>query len=359
MNRSIRHTFLAATTACGLWLAPATAQTTATTDPVGAMTVTVNASSDTYFGVPVHNDLLIESQISGAAGNTVTADLVLSSGELTETPSFLLFTSGGLKGQWFSVTANNSDTITLDTGMDFGNSVVGDSFEVRAFWTLGALFPRSSFPNSSNPFDPDFILSTYDPSDVGINNSTNMTFAYHDGSITGQTGWFDINDPFGTIYDNYPLSPETYLVFRNLTSSAAELNFTGEVLVKDFSMLIMEQTNGQQDNRVYNPLPVPATLNELNLISGGVVAVSENPFDPRDIVFIYDFSGSGFNRSSSQAVAYHDGSVTGATGWFDINNPFGGAIGDSVSIPAGGAFVVRKAQSGVDNSLVWDISPTF
>ena len=89
----------------------------------------------------------------------------------------------------------------------------------------------------------------------------------------------------------------------------------------------------------YNPYPAAIELALSSLIN--VVDVSTDIFTPLTQVVVYE-SFSGLNPSPTANYAYHDGSsfIIGA-GWFDVSNPFAGSA-DTVTIPQGGAFIIRK-----------------
>jgi hypothetical protein len=90
---------------------------------------------------------------------------------------------------------------------------------------------------------------------------------------------------------------------------------------------------------VYNPYPAAVQLSLSSLTD--VVDVSSDVFSPLTQVVVYE-SFSGLNPSPTANYAYHDGSSGFvAAGWFNANNPFAGAQ-DTVTIPQGGAFIIRK-----------------
>ena len=90
---------------------------------------------------------------------------------------------------------------------------------------------------------------------------------------------------------------------------------------------------------VYNPYPADIEL-ELSSLRD-VVDTSTDIFNPLTQVVVYE-SFSGLNPSTTANYAYHDGSsFIISEGWFDVSNPFDGDKA-TVTIPQGGAFIIRK-----------------
>ena len=90
---------------------------------------------------------------------------------------------------------------------------------------------------------------------------------------------------------------------------------------------------------VYNPYPAAIQLSLSSLTD--VVEVSTDPFSPVSQVVVYE-SYNELNPSPTANYAYHDGSSGYiAIGWFNVNDAFAG-VQDTVTIPQGGAFIIRK-----------------
>ena len=152
-------------------------------------------------------------------------------------------------------------------------------------------------------------------------------------------GWFDVNNAFGGSVNDQILAPNTFITIRNQSGSDYNLIVAGSVPTVELSVGVVADPSSANDNLVYNPYPAAIELSLSSLAD--VVDVSTDPFTPLTEVVVYE-SFSGLNPSPSANYAYHDGSsfIIGA-GWFDVSNPFAGSA-DTVTIPQGGAFIIRK-----------------
>jgi uncharacterized protein (TIGR02597 family) len=311
-----------------------------TTDPVGYVTFTVNANSDQRLGIPMQRPAVLAASASSVSQAVVQADGI----ESLSGAHFLLVTSGDAEGQWEEVVAASSGELTLAEAISGFTS--GDRFAIRPFWTLDTLFPDGgAVPASSNPFNPVAFVLLNNPNSVGTNLSASSVFFYNDGT-QGQAGWFNA-DGFapsgGTI-----VSPEVSLVIRNRTGESVSPVVAGDVPVVPNLIDVVSRAAGRQDNVIYNPLPIPVSLSASDLISSGAFGASSNPFNPTDLLLLFDFGNTGINSAASSVFFYNDG-TQGQAGWFNTD---GFASADSIEIPPGGAFIIRKA-SGSDSSSSW------
>ena len=148
------------------------------------------------------------------------------------------------------------------------------------------------------------------------------------------------------------MSPESFITVRNLTASGVTVTFVGSVPVKTSAIDVVRRPGGQQDNLILNQFPASVSLANSGLSSSGAVAASPDPENPVDTLLVYSLSNSGLNPASSSSYLYHDGSVLPA-GWYE-NGTFADA--NDVSIPAGGAIVVRK---GAGSTQVTKFAPSL
>ncbi|MEC8333581.1 MAG: TIGR02597 family protein [Verrucomicrobiota bacterium] len=307
-----------------------------TTDPVGYVTFTAADSVDTKFGLPMEQTALFSTSVVSVASGEVTTSVDALSASSSH---YLQFTDGVLAGQWFQVTASTTSSITVAEDLESLGAADGDSFKVVPFWTLSTLF-GTDFPVSTNVFAPVAQVILNDVTAVGINKAPAFNYAYHDGSsgFVG-AGWFDVNSAFSGSKDNVLLAPNTFITIRNVSGSEFSLIVPGAVPTVQLSIAVVADPSNLNDNLVYNPYPADLQLSLSSLTD--VVDVSTNVFAPTSQVIVYT-SFSGLNPSPTANYAYHDGSsgFVGA-GWFDVNSAFAGSQ-DTVTIPAGGAFIIRK-----------------
>ena len=250
-----------------------------------------------------------------------------------------------MAGQWFQVSSSSSDSIVVAEDLESLGALAGDSFRVIPFWTLSALF-GTDFPVSTDIFTPIAQVLGNDVLGVGVNKAPISNYAYHDGSsfIIGE-GWFDVSNPFAGSKNDQILAPNTFITIRNQSGSQISLVLPGAVPTVALSTGIASDPSAANDNLVYNPYPADIEL-ELSSLRD-VVDTSTDIFNPLTQVVVYE-SFSGLNPSPTANYAYHDG-TSGfiAAGWFNANNAFAGPQ-DTVTIPAGGAFIIRKGAGTPD-----------
>jgi uncharacterized protein (TIGR02597 family) len=314
----------------------ANAQTTATTDPVGFVSYTVNANSDQRLGLPMQQ----ASTFQGTAATV--SDTIVSASGITSLSgaNFLVVTSGTANGKWEQIQSSAAGSVTLVSSISgFAN---GDSFEIKPFWTLGTLLPNGGgVPASTDVFSPVGYVFLLNPNAVGVNIPANESYIYHDGSER-TAGWYDANDPDSGLKNSVVVSPEVSLIVRNETGASAKLTYVGSVPTDKFALDIVSRATGEQDNVVYNKFPADVTLGASGLAP---VAVNPSPdvFSPTDVVYLFALNATGQNGSASAAYIYHDGSER-TEGWYDNNDPDSG-LKNNVVLPAGSTVMIRKAAS--------------
>ena len=325
-----------------------------TTDPVGYVTVDAKNGSDTYVGLTLTKASDLTTSVVSVSGLDISVSETVA-GSFANT-HYVLFSSGSQAGQWFEVTANDAGSLTLsggdgvtDLGVDLGISA-DDAFKVISFWEVDQVFPDGvGFAASANVFGPTALIFINNLQAEGTNLSAAGSYFYHDGTSGFKAeGWYEN----GTLVDadELRLSPDTYFTIRN--SSGADFSFTlpGSVPVEVIGTAVISDV-AAQDNQLVNPYPADLTLATSGLTLNDVVAISTNVFAPSDLVFLLDNDTVGTNKSASASYFYHDGSSGFKTaGWYE-NGTLTAA--DSVAIPAGAAFIVRKA-AGAPAVAAWN-----
>jgi uncharacterized protein (TIGR02597 family) len=306
------------------------------TDPVGYLTFTAADAADTKFGLPMEQAAVLSTSVDSVASGAVTVSVDASAASDSH---YLQFSDGALAGQWFQVSTSSATSITVAEDLEALGAAAGDTFKVIPFWTLSTLF-GTDFPVSTDVFAAVAQVLGNDVTGVGINKAPNANYAYHDGSSGFvAAGWFNVNNAFGGSVDDQKLSPDTFITIRNQSGSDIALVVAGSVPTVPLSIGVVGDPSNINDNLVYNPYPAAVQLSLSSLTD--VVDVSTDVFSPLTQVVVYE-SFSGLNPSPTANYAYHDGSSGFvAAGWFNANNPFAGSQ-DTVTIPQGGAFIIRK-----------------
>jgi uncharacterized protein (TIGR02597 family) len=344
--------FIALLSGAALLTSSAFAQTVAT-NPVGYITTSAANGVDAKFGISMEQAALLAANVDSVLAGVLTLSVDPSA---ATDGNYVQFTSGALLGQWFQVSSSDATSITVVEDLASLGALASDQVKVVPFWTLSTLF-GATFPNSANVFDADAQVLLNDVTTTGINLAPNRNYAYHDGTggLLG-TGWFDANAPFGGSADDVIIAPNSFITIRNQSGAAYELVVAGAVPADVLNLGVVADGSLGNDNLVYNPYPAAIQLSTSALET--VVANSPNIFAPGDQVIVYG-TPTGLNPAPSLNYAYHDGTggLIGA-GWFDANAPFSGSQ-NTVTIPAGGAFLIRKAAGSASGNWVATIPYTL
>ncbi|WOO40725.1 TIGR02597 family protein [Rubellicoccus peritrichatus] len=351
-------TTLAVTAASLLLAAPLL--TAVTTDPVGAQKHTFKDGSDTAISAPLHSSAAFVGVVgtSGLSGFTITPSGTpgWAANQFTDSPHYIIFTSGTREGLFYTVTANTTDSITVE---DIGDGdlatqgiVDGDGFTVIPFWTLNTLFPDGEgFIVSSDVFNPDGVIFFTNSGTSGVNLPFDSSYLYHDGS-QGAAGWYKVGSLGDGLQNDLPLPPDAYYVVRNNSGADVEMVLAGSVQMANFATIVSRLEDGSsQDVFIANSFPVATTLAESGLATSPAFTPSPDVFNPLDVVFVFDNDTVGINKPLGSSYLYHDGSQ-GAAGWYQIGN-LGAGLQDDVEVfQPGQGFVIRKA-AGLAESEIW------
>lgn len=341
------------------------------TAPVGYVKLTFNAESDTPFSLPMNRPKAYNGQVVTISGNVINianddltaSQLVYADGTQNE-KYYLLFTTGVLEGRTFDVTANGTDSITVDP--DYAElipalktdiqTLIGaaatDNFEIRPHWTLNTLFPDgANFPSSSNNNLPDGLLmyrtaNAITATDIGVNISLSNSYFFFDNGTPSLRGWY----PSGS----FTKSPDEVVrrdvlyVYRNKTTTQNTLNLVGDVPLTDSKKKVKILADEMaQDNYMPTAFPIDTSLVEsgiANLASFAKSTGSTN-LPNGDIVQIYAYPTTGINPAPTSQYIYYDATGTTNDGWYLLGNVNPGqTVDDDKIFKVGTGYVIRKAS---------------
>lgn len=126
-----------------------TAQTVSTV-PVGFNTITVNSGRLAALSFPFDNITAFAGAVGSRTSSTITTTGIgAGSYATTAAPFVVRFVTGASTGRQFKVTAQSTDTLTLQTnGVDLTTATAnGDSFEILPIHTLASFFGATADPN--------------------------------------------------------------------------------------------------------------------------------------------------------------------------------------------------------------------
>ncbi len=322
--------------------------TTASSDPVGFVTVTVPAQSDAVLAVPLNRSAVFKGVIQSISGSTITV-AGTSPGWATAPQQFVQsltqintyavqLASGTKEGMIGKITANtaNSVTIQLEAGDDLSGVKteavdgvgLGDHVDIMPFWTpsalLGNLVAGTEFLGFENV-------------SAGVNKSSSELYG-----ATG-SGWED-GDTSADV-SNVPIAFGRGFVLRNNSGTALSTSMVGTVpMVKSRVRLSNLAVNTDQDIRFGFTSPVPESITTLGI-----------PATDGDAIFAFNNSAIGKNKSAAFTYTY-DGL---SSSWIDED--LGGPIDSTVKLQPGFGYLYRKfRKSGVNpQSVVWQKLPSY
>lgn len=345
------------------------------TDPVGYYTLNIVGGSDNVMSLPMVRDAVFAGTVGAgtinpnsftALAGTVSPGWTASQFQYRDasTPPaqpqtyYVEFTSGALKGVFFKIDNNGTNTLTLDTegdalnqshsisGNPTGTLAVGDSFKIRPFWRVRDIFESNGTsviearPSPGSVRD-DILIPDY--STVGINKAPNLTIYY----LAGQ-GWRSPGQ--GTVdYGDHILRPtETFIVRRRKVENLPITNLGGVLMNKSVSFIAGgDQTSG---NDIYFSInrPAPVSLNQSGLQQVMVESVSAG--NRADELLAFD-DQPGINKAPTATYYYLAGQ-----GW--RQSPANGTtIGDDVKLEPGKSYIIRKKTGNLGRD--WVNSPNY
>ena len=336
---------LAAAFASSVLLTGANGQTTATTDPVGFVTVgitagTGSAKKNTLFSVPLLESETITGQVAGVVTGVTSNTIVntnagWSPGALSvpSTPYFVEITTGTAAGRQFLIgssantagailgVANTANTITISsvdaTQVNLTNIgvAVGDEYKIYACDTLSSFFGT---PGTSGILGGATVAAA--DSIVMQINGTATTYWYKTDAVPprwSKSGAGSVDS------SNVALVPYNGVTYSRLSNTALRFVVTGQVPTVEREMSI-KNSGGTIMSQFW---PTATTLSNLNLqsvpgwVAGASTAVA-------DTVVLYNTNG------------------TAGTYWYNGTNwrktGAGSPISDTVAVDIGTAVQISK-----------------
>ena len=342
--------------AAGLSATSLFAQSVSTT-PVGALSFTAKANSDTMVAVPLARPVAFSSTVSSVAGTTIT----LPSSSLTANqfqyvsgtqPNtyYIQLTSGPKTGHYSTVLSNTTNSITTEFESDILTAIqAGNSFEIRPYWTLGTIFPSgdanvsyvASTSNLASGRRTEILIPDF--TNIGANKAASAIYFYN-------SFWRKSGDT-ATNRNDVILPPDGYITIRgNTYVNDTALTVVGSVPPVAQTTTLLAATI-QNDNPVGISVPVDRTLSQLGLSPSIFVSSTNNLASGRgDELLVFDNAAVGKNKAAS-AVYFFNGfwRRSGATA----------ADQSSTIIPAGSAIVIRKKAQATAQAIDWNLAYTY
>jgi len=325
------------------------------TDPVGFIKTPLLGGSDTYVSMPFTRPPEFIGAISAASGNTITAadnpwtanQFVYGGNQHNHYYALIgpITGTNTKEGHTYAVTANDSNTLTVDTTHDDLNGIPANTqVTLIPYWTPATLFPASdanvSFTPTTSPPNYQTLIRVPDYSAAGINLPDAAEYYFNSNA------WRRISD--NADHGDDTLLPGSYFVVRNAgNAQTLPLINTGAVLLKKLTVPLMTATNSAQDNPVSILRPLDVTLNASGLNPGN----SAGSFVANDQLLLFDNSQAAFDKAPS-AIYYYNTSVGNSGGWRLMGDNTLADRGSDI-VPSGTGFLVRKAATASGQTEFW------
>jgi uncharacterized protein (TIGR02597 family) len=349
---------------------------TASTNPVGYVTIECKANSDTIVGVPLRQSAAYAGSLNGAPDTVDPVPAGFAVLTLSGTPGlavdafadthYVKFTNttptpAAGDGQWFVITANTADTLTVDLNGGSIAAVSGAGLEIIKFWTLAELFKPADSTILASTTGNAIVESTSQliagrrtqiliPNYAAVGTNASASDVYYENANI----WKRVGDG-ATDKGAVQLWPDRYFIIRH-PSTVTQSTFyttTGEVEGDDMGIALATRAAGAQDSQISLVRPVDVTLNGLGL--GGTSAFmssdSQLVAGRKDQLLVFNNAIAGQNKSASTVYYYHAGL------WKSVG---GGATDRGTDvIPAGTGFIIRKYQTVSGVTAVWENPPSY
>lgn len=359
------------------------AQTSVVSQPVGFVTASCLGNSDTLISVPFTRPSEFTGAIQSAAGNIITVSgtpgwtsnqFVYVAG--VQPKRFYALIGGGgasnpKEGHIYFVTANGSNTLTVDTTADSLTGITANTqLLVIPYWTPATVFPAidanvSFTPTSSSAsYQTQILVPNYSAAGINLPYSPVYFYSNNVDGTSSNVGWRVVGNNT-TDHGDDPLLPDGYFVVRNTNGAPTlPLKSLGAVLTKKVAVPLVTSSSQQQDNAVSMIRPVDVALNATGLMDAdGSFVSSPPPLTSRtgeliikDQLLLFDNTQVALNKLPFATYYFLSGDSR-SPGWKLLGDDL--VEHDTDLIPAGSAIVIRKARTVSAQTKFWTNAPTY
>jgi uncharacterized protein (TIGR02597 family) len=280
---------------------------TRASNPAGYVKLSLLGNSDSFVSLPFICPGATRAIVESVSGNVITVSgapgwtanqFVYASGTQSN-HYYACFVSGAIEGRLYPVTANGTDTVTLNLGADTLSGIVaGDVFSIEPYWTLATTFPNGAgVLTSPTPGNRYTEILTPSFTNSGINLSAAKISYYNGGT------WKQVSDGAVNHNDDIIL-PNTHFIVRHNVSTNTTLTLMGSVATTKLAINLQTQTTTDQDNYIGLMRPAAVSLTDSGLINSGAFAASPLPGSRTDELLVFDNTTANRNKSAS-AVYYY------------------------------------------------------
>ncbi len=337
-SKLVRNLSVALACSIASLISTAQAQTTATTDPVGFITLNIagtggaGANKISFKGLGLTRPVEYQgsAETSAQATNFIVDDQATwTTGQFEGANGsfFVEITSGTAAGTTYDVVSTDAATKKITLAQNLANGVAnGTTFKVRKHWTITAVFGASNTAGLTGGED----TSTADQ--LLIWNGTGYTVYYYQElpPALGGTGWRSAANAFADA-GGTSVYPDDGLVVKRISASNVNLVVMGAVKTGSTSFPIQSGIN-----IVSNVYAAPMTLDSCGIVASGLTAGEDT--STADQVLLWN--GSGYDVYYFQDLP----PALGGQGWRSASNAFTDA--GATSIGVGTSIVVKRSLGG-------------
>jgi uncharacterized protein (TIGR02597 family) len=237
---------------------------------------------------------------------------------------------------------SSNKTLTIDKDVSSLVDLVGASYAVRKYQTLGDVFgDDENVDNGAYTLNKGSDFTSADLIyKIGVSGGQSewQRFYYQTSiAVFGGNGWRSTESKFVDVAGT-PIKPNEGLIVRRRTSDNVSLTLPGTIKTTDSTTSIL---NGF--NLVAISYPINRKLSELNLTADDLQSGSDD--SDSDVIYMINESGAFERYYYQTAIA-----VFGGTGWRVAGDKF--TPQDDVEIQAGNAVIIRRrGQDAIDWAL--------
>jgi uncharacterized protein (TIGR02597 family) len=262
----------------------------------------------------------------------------------------MLIRSGLLEGNWYTITANNPDTLTLDLQGDALTALLpDDAVSIVPYWTLGTIFHGGTGIHPTiDTFNRQTEILFPNLGGTGINLSASATFYFFSGS------WRQVGKG-AAVKNDEVVTPDMFVIVRHNNPTNTVVTTEGAVLAGELRSFVRRNSSLRQDNYFALPRPLSVSLNGAGLVnlsdpSTGAFRESPDPFNRIDELLVFDNSLTGKNKSAAGTYYFRNG------GWRKVGQGSANKGADLVFQPGAGVII----RSGTNASgAIWTNTPSY
>lgn len=345
-------------------------------DPAGFVTLTLLGNTDSYIYIPFKRTPSFVGMSSSLTGGNViniagtpgfTASQFVYAAGTQPNRYYVFLKSGTRTGVYYTITANDTASITVDTaGDDLSSAITSTtSLEIIPYDTLGTVFPGGAgvHPSSSHSASPAIRQSSVlipDQTTAGKNLAFPVSYYYYSGASAPGPGWRKAGVS-GTLANDDVLPPDTFFAIRHNIATNTTLTFTGTVQMSQLATPVGTIANStDQDNAVALPFATEMTLAQLKLYeSGAFVGSSTHSAGTRqDVVLVWDNSVTGKNKAADTTYYYYTGANAPGPGW--RKSGVSGTLADNdVVVGPNKCIMIRKKGTASAATFLWSVRPPY